>query len=122
VSAARCGRVSYLNHDGSDPDVEKDLELFAKLRDSDPMHPSPLEHIAAPCSHMDRILQFNELNKDGADADLALTCKLWGNLPGLHQYRKFFPREMMRTFTPNHPLLVNKSENHEVATDGEVAG
>jgi thymidylate synthase ThyX len=46
VSAARCARVSYLNHDGSKPDIEKDLVLARMLRDSG--HASPFEHIARP--------------------------------------------------------------------------
>lgn len=44
VSAARCARVSYLNHDGSDPVVSKDLALATTLRDS--KHASPFEHVA----------------------------------------------------------------------------
>ena len=42
VSAARCARVSYNNHDGSKPDVEKDLNLYERL--SLAGHMSPLEH------------------------------------------------------------------------------
>lgn len=42
VSAARCARVSYNNHDGSKPDIKKDLELFDRLYTSG--HMSPLEH------------------------------------------------------------------------------
>ena len=45
-SAARCARVSYGNHDGSDPDVEKDLKLYHFLVSSG--HLSPLEHQATP--------------------------------------------------------------------------
>jgi len=45
-SAARCARVSYGNHDGSDPDVEKDLKLYDFLVSSG--HLSPLEHQATP--------------------------------------------------------------------------
>lgn len=44
ISAARCARVSYLNHDGSAPDVMKDLALAQMLRDS--RHASPFEHQA----------------------------------------------------------------------------
>ncbi len=44
VSAARCARVSYLNHDGSNPVIEKDLALAETLRESG--HASPFEHIA----------------------------------------------------------------------------
>lgn len=42
VSSARCARVSYNNHDGSKPDIEKDLKLFERLNEGG--HMSPLEH------------------------------------------------------------------------------
>lgn len=42
ISAARCARVSYNNHDGSKPDIEKDLKLYDHLYDS--KHMSPMEH------------------------------------------------------------------------------
>ena len=45
VSAARCGRVSYLTHAGK-RDTSKDLELFDRLVASG--HWSPLEHVARP--------------------------------------------------------------------------
>ncbi len=44
ISAARCARVSYLNHDGSAPSVTKDLELATMLKNS--RHASPFEHVA----------------------------------------------------------------------------
>lgn len=47
VSAARCARVSYLTHDGK-RDVQEDASLFIKLRDAEPPHWSPLEHVARP--------------------------------------------------------------------------
>ena len=47
ISVARCARVSYLTHDGV-RDPEKDLELFERLVGADPMHASPLEHVATP--------------------------------------------------------------------------
>jgi hypothetical protein len=43
VSAARCARVSYLNHDGK-RDLDKDLELYEKLLSG--FHMSPYEHPA----------------------------------------------------------------------------
>lgn len=70
-SAARCARVSYLNHDQSKPDVEKDIELADKLISMG--HMSPVEHQATPMvlgktsypttwergvTHMDRNLNF----------------------------------------------------------------
>lgn len=42
ISAARCARVSYLNHDGTAPDIDKDLALAKRLLDS--RHMSPFEH------------------------------------------------------------------------------
>lgn len=44
VCAARCARVSYLNHDGSTPDIEKDMVLAKKLYTSG--HLTPFEHVA----------------------------------------------------------------------------
>lgn len=44
ISAARCARVSYNNHDGSSPDIEKDLKLYERLKEGG--HMSPMEH---PC-------------------------------------------------------------------------
>jgi thymidylate synthase ThyX len=48
VSAARCCRVSYLRHDGSAPDIRKDLELCEMLVGARPLHASPFEHQATP--------------------------------------------------------------------------
>lgn len=54
-SVARCARVSYRNHDGSTPVVEKDVKLWgdllAGLKSGDPFEPghlSPFEHQATP--------------------------------------------------------------------------
>lgn len=44
ISAARCARVSYLNHDGTNPDIERDLALARRLAASG--HWSPFEHVA----------------------------------------------------------------------------
>jgi len=49
VSSARCARVSYLTHDGV-RNMEKDLVLFDRLSSADPMHASPMEHVATPYS------------------------------------------------------------------------
>jgi len=45
-SVARCARVSYLNHDGTQPSVDKDVELHDRLVVSKPLHASPAEHQA----------------------------------------------------------------------------
>lgn len=42
ISAARCARVSYNNHDGSKPNIDKDLALYEHLYDG--RHMSPMEH------------------------------------------------------------------------------
>lgn len=44
ISAGRCARVSYLNHDQSNPDALSDIALSNKLADA--MHMSPFEHQA----------------------------------------------------------------------------
>jgi len=78
-SVARCARVSYRNHDGSAPDVGKDLDLFDRLRnesgsDLEPGHWSPFEHQATPLeSAQDRS----------------------GNYRGWRQYRSLFARQTM---------------------------
>lgn len=46
ISAARCSRVSYLNHDKSNPNLERDLEQADSLWTSG--HFSPFEHQATP--------------------------------------------------------------------------
>lgn len=53
LSTARCARVSYNNHDGSAPNVEKDLDLYEKLIVAEPLHASPCEHQAKPATHAD---------------------------------------------------------------------
>jgi hypothetical protein len=48
ISAARCARVSYLNHDGTKTDLDKDLELYQRLKTD--WHMSPFEHQQTPAS------------------------------------------------------------------------
>lgn len=48
-SVARCARVSYLNHDNTNPSREKDLSLYSQLIESKPIHASPAEHQAYAC-------------------------------------------------------------------------
>lgn len=48
LSTARCARVSYLTHDGAEPDIDKDLDLYERLVGSRPIHASPAEHQAYP--------------------------------------------------------------------------
>jgi hypothetical protein len=46
ISAARCARVSYLNHDGSHSSKDADFALHDRLVESKPEHASPTEHQA----------------------------------------------------------------------------
>jgi hypothetical protein len=48
ISTARCARVSYNNHDGTNPSVENDIKLHDRLVGSIPIHASPSEHQATP--------------------------------------------------------------------------
>ena len=48
MSAARCARVSFLNHDKTQPTIKSDVELCDKLMQSRPIHASPFEHQATP--------------------------------------------------------------------------
>jgi len=48
LSTARCARVSYLTHDGANPNVEQDIALYERLVGSSPIHASPCEHQAFP--------------------------------------------------------------------------
>lgn len=77
-SVARCARVSYLNHDGSVPDVQKDFDLHDKLVAMRPRHSSPAEHQASPDLWSDR----------GG----WVRPELHGNLIGWKQYRQYVDR------------------------------
>jgi hypothetical protein len=92
-SAARCARVSYLNHDGSAPNVAKDLDTFAKLAGNpngppQPLHASPMEHQATP----DRL-------RDPAAPDSWHHPAQHGNFRGWRQYRKMLANEQIARFS-----------------------
>lgn len=77
-SVARCARVSYLNHDGTSTTVDQDLELYARLVGSAPIHASPAEHQAM------------------AIGDHSIRS---GNFRGWIQYRKTLTHENVQEFT-----------------------
>lgn len=77
VSAARCARVSYKLHDGSNTGFTKDLELFDRLLVSQPLHASPAEHQATP-------LELGDTN-----------FQQCGNFRGWRQFRKMLPNEFV---------------------------
>lgn len=72
LSTARCARVSYLNHDGTEPNAEKDFDLHDKLIVAP--HASPFEHVATPA--------------EGRHA----------NFTGWMQYRQMIPNENVTTY------------------------
>ena len=95
-SAARCARVSYLNHDGTAPNVAKDLDTFSKLAGDPngpprPIHASPMEHQGTP----DRL-------RDPADPASWQFPAQHGNFHGWRQYRKMLAGEQIEKFVP-HP-------------------
>lgn len=77
-SVARCARVSYLNHDKTQPSEQQDFELHDRLLISQPIHASPAEH------------QVLAISDDK-------TCS--GNVHGWIQYRKTLPGEYITEFT-----------------------
>lgn len=84
LSAARCARVSYLTHDGKQPDPAKDLELYERLVGSRPLHASPVEHQAYP----DRLRMEGDLDDGWVSHDLH------GNFVGWVQYRKLVEKSV----------------------------
>jgi len=72
VCVARCARVSYLSHDGK-REVQKDLDLYNKLRANG--HLSPFEHVAMPVGPSGMLPWYAS------------------NLRGWVQYRKHVPNE-----------------------------
>lgn len=77
VSVARCARVSFLNHDGTNPDRDKDLQLHDDLVVAEPMHASPAEH---------QVLAYGEeVYESFTDEHLNF---FQGNLNDIIQYRK----------------------------------
>lgn len=90
ASVARCARVSYKNHDKSEPDVKKDLNLYNMLVVEEPPHASPAEHQATPMMESKRGEEFNGGNywEDGI-THMDGENNLWSaNLRGWLQYRQ----------------------------------
>lgn len=81
VSAARCCRVSFLNHEGKETNVGEDLKLCDRLVGSEPLHASPFEHQATPDEFDPRTEQW-------------VAPAMHGNLIGWKQHRKFIENEI----------------------------
>lgn len=77
-SVARCARVSYLTHEGKEPDEASDFALYDRLLGSQPIHASPAEHQA-------RASAWTGIHS--------------GNFNGWVQYRKTLEHEYIDEFT-----------------------
>lgn len=89
-SVARCARVSYLNHDGTNSSYEADLALYNRLLGSQPIHASPAEHQAMALQPKDR-----SMKRGGYYTDWTYS----GNLRGWEQYRKTLENENINSFS-----------------------
>lgn len=85
TSVARCGRVSYLTHDGRPTTIEEDLALYERLVGNAPLHASPAEHQATPDT---RYLS-------GTDNGVWRNAAEHGNFTGWRQLRKMLPNEFV---------------------------
>jgi hypothetical protein len=79
MSVARCASTSYVTVDGKAFTLEKAHELYGKLKNSEPMHASPMEHQACP----------DELDDEGKWKNPTYQA----NLVGWKQLRKMIPKE-----------------------------
>ena len=87
ASVARCARVSYLNHDKTQPDIEKDIRLHDMLLESG--HFSPFEHVASPMSHTTEIGSKGWWRHEKGYTHSDRKGNLWsGNFRGFLQYRQ----------------------------------
>ncbi len=78
-SIARCARVSYLNHDKTDPSVDKDIKLHDMLLEAG--HLSPFEHVASTI-HSKFSWQKGETHRDRRGGRWS------GNFKNFIQYRQ----------------------------------
>lgn len=53
ISVARCAGVSYLTQGLKFRDIDKDIALYERLRNANPPHWSPFEHVATPAAGRD---------------------------------------------------------------------
>lgn len=86
ISAARCARVSYLNHEGKVPEYHEDNTLFLRLMGSQPFHATPTEHQATPD-------EYREQFYNGYITKKWTFPEQHGNFYGWRQYRKMIHGE-----------------------------
>lgn len=78
LSVSRCAKISYTAFNGTVEPIEKELDRYRRLIESQPMHSSPAEHQATP--------------DDGVRGEWH-SPHLHGNLYGWIQLRKTLPNE-----------------------------
>lgn len=78
LSVSRCAKISYTAFDGTVEPIEKELDRYRRLIESQPMHASPCEHQATP---------------DVSDGGMWCNSGQHGNLRGWRQLRKTLPNE-----------------------------
>lgn len=80
ISTARCARLSYMTHEGKEPRIFDDLNLYDFLVGSAPLHASPAEHQATPDTIP--IFETREWHRP----------ELHGNFTGFIQHRKLIEK------------------------------
>ena len=84
-SVARCARVSYNNHDNSNPSIQKDIELADKLLEAG--HMRPFEHQATPMLYCQEDWEIYSVPEKGI-TDKDISGVLWScNFRGWIQNR-----------------------------------
>lgn len=67
LSVSRCAKISYTAFDGTVEPIEKELERYRRLIETQPVHASPLEHVCTPATADDyrpsNLLGWNMLRK-----------------------------------------------------------
>lgn len=83
LSVSRCAKISYTAFDGTVEPIEKELDRYRCLIESQPMHASPCEHQATPDVWVNNMDDFGNR-------------RLHGNLLGWVQLRKTLPNECVK--------------------------
>lgn len=84
ASVARCARISFLNHDKTNPDLQKDIDRADKLLEDG--HMSPFEHQGMPMKSSVRlVVRDMEIGATHIDRD---DSQWSGNFRGWIQYRQ----------------------------------
>lgn len=83
-SVARCARVSYFSFDKKESELDKDIELFNRLKES--KHLSPFEHVVLNQSTYEYLFPYNYVTKEN---------NYHGNFnKGVIQFRKLIELEV----------------------------